>query len=112
MTAEEANKQLWLVHSYCRVPDGATNVNLRASYMRTIMSFDRPFSEFASYCSGRRWYLQQIHPLFPEHTCDIDYKPLTITNGYCYRNVRRNGGGYRVYYDMSTRRAWIHWSSR
>jgi hypothetical protein len=111
LTAAEANKRLWLVRSYCEVPEGATDVYLRASYMRTAMSFEMPFSEFAAYCSDRGCYLRQIDPNWPQYTHDVDHKPLMITNGYYYRKVAANGGGYHVYYDMSTRRAWIHWSS-
>ena len=112
LSAAEANRRLKYVDSYCEVPDGAMDVDLRASYMGTTMSFDMPFSEFAAYCSHRGWDLRQINPNWPEHTHDIDYKPLVITNGYYYRNLAPRGSGYQVYYDMGTRRAWIDYSSR
>jgi hypothetical protein len=112
LTAEEANHRMRHVGPYCCVPEGATNIDLRAWYNATTMSFDMPFSDFAGYCAARDWHLRQIDPMWPQSTHDIDYKPLTITNGYYYRNRSHSGGGFDVFYDMSTQRGWIHYSRR
>ena len=110
LSAAEANRRLKYVHSYCEVPDGATNVALRASYPGATVSFDMPFPEFASYCTDRGWHLRPIDPTLPETVFDVDGKMTTISNGNYYRPTPGTGA-YAAYYDRSRRRAWIHYTN-
>jgi hypothetical protein len=110
LSAAEANRRLWLVHSYCRVPEDSTNIELRASYPGATVSFDMPFSGFARYCIARGWYLRQIDPTWPETMVDVDGKVLTISDGYYYRPPSGRGA-YKAYYDRSRRRAWIYYTN-
>ena len=109
LSAAEANRRLRIVGSPCQVPDNAANVDFQASYLRAVASFELPFEEFTNFCDARAWNLRRVDPQWPITTYDVDYKMLTIANGYYYKGSTHRGG-YDAHYDIDRRRAWIDYS--
>jgi hypothetical protein len=108
-----ANERLAFVLSPVCIPQGASGVSLDAGYFNAFVSFQCGESEFKKWATHRNWELERRNYKDPEQlevfeSCFADFHG-NEGDGYVFSNSSHRGG-YNVYYELDSGRAWLCYS--